>query len=575
MIWGLNEGRQGVPKTPALPSPSVAVESYVVNPTPARRGASVANTPASTVIATPGSGMPVHRWSHPKHSYTSTQPYNKFKESMQSFETDQHRQKQEISAHGHPHRHSKGFSSFAGKENIPLGTPLHLGAPFETPGGYTEYHYAEKQNDNSQWHEFLPTASNLDRHLTQTGFQAPTLPNVLPPAAPRYSHVNDILQPSAITSSTIAQPKNDQQNHQPFGPPSFANVTLPEPNTTSKSPSSSTPSSLFAIRKNAATQPPRPKLRELPGVAHLLDNAVDSEGSSLPATSMPVPNALLEAASSGAGLPPDVFAALLQQMWNQQLIQFASSAFLSGPQPSLWPHANSPAAPQPSALAPPGLYLPTDHTQSQGATEGEAPTARADAPVSVAQSPLRNARSIPLARLRDRSQSKANPADHELPLPVHDLAVGLEPSNMTSRASVAAKKAESVSPKAPRVAQSENQKLPAGGGYFVMGGGIQAQGPSIAYADKVKNSSSAVPPPASGPSAPRRESLTGGRRTKESGGLGVVGVLSSMAPSSSRGGGGRGRRVSSSGSSRQPSTAGSGPGFQRGENKSRAAVSAT
>lgn len=506
MIWGLHEQSPAAPKTPGIRRAPFSEQHSASHAAPEPlRGAAAVDTPASTVVVTPESAKFGTIWQHPKHSYTSSAPYLKFKRSMQAGSRVGPLQSTNIdpSLLTHTDPPMKLGPPFRGKENAPLGPPFLLGSEqFETPGGYTEYHYVNEDHLNPLWREFVPT-SHHDVSENAT-------------LAPHHSAVTRSLRSASLdatayraydrintdTNSIIEEENLSNQVvdavQMTSGLAPFDNIPSAPPQATDSRASSipnstdsiSTPS-IFAVRKTPRSQLHRPKLRDHPALAELLSNqTLHTSTDSHTGLTNPITSDIRQLSFS-LGVAPEALLDSLQKLRTQKFTESTVHindslpfAFIAAPSSN----AYTPSNPLKSPALPPGIKIP-DHllTVSPGtrASIAVSPSSTRDEKPLHPSGALRNPRSIPLARLRHKNQQNfsrtADSTDSSVPFPiVNDPAADSHSSSIAN--------ASSDNQDRENDAETAGAVQDVAGGRLVMGAGIQAQGPPLhsGFAAKTK-----------------------------------------------------------------------------------------
>lgn len=368
-----------------------------------------------------------------------------------------------------------------------LGSPLQLGTEeFATPGGFTEYHYVE----NPDWQEFVPNNGPIQPSVPPPRSQQ--LLGILAPAT--AAPVNGKLTPTPLPSSqplqpTVFRPREGQNPHLSSqqhanksvytdAPRSAAENSSPEASNTRSSPS------IFAIRKAPPPQPPRPKLRDIPVIANLMANTSPDVNLTLAIEPNlgPIPSADLLTLGRSMGITPEILSDSLRRFWHEHMAQLTANVPAAA-NPLLIPttprstaespsiaHARTSSLPDPPF--PPGINIPSALLNAAAAASPASTPAPQIPNTNKPSCALGNARSIPLARLRNKSVSTLTPVveadDEASPMPItNDLAIGLP----SSASAVVEKKGAPVP--APEV-------VPKSLGLEIMGSGIQASGPKTA-----------------------------------------------------------------------------------------------
>lgn len=507
MIWGLHELPPVAPKTPGVRR-ALSVEQQSENHPASElpQDTAAANTPASTVVVTPESVRFDTVWQHPKLSYTSSAPYTKFKRSMQTGFGVAQLQSANIDSDLLPHndRHVKLRPSFSGQENAPLGSPFLLGEEqFETPGGYTEYRYVNEEDSNPLWQEFVPPSHHeVPEHLPLASHNLAAAPS-LKSTPPSVCHMPNETDPNLASEENLNIPQAQAADAiktpglgQSISISSGAGLAY-GPRTSSVPNSSDLTNAppIFAVRKAPRSQPHRPKLRDHPALAELLSNPLFPTGPGRPAVpEKPLSPDIRELALS-LGVAPEALADSLQKLRTRKFTDPAVHSNNSHPFTSIASHGsdtgiNSLEFP----ASPPGIKIPEHLLIEPSETRvaiSATPSSARDATPAHPSGVLRNPRSIPLARLRNKNQHKfgrgTESTESSTPLPtVNDLEAGLLSAPIAKAT--------------PNIQERENGAEAGSvahdiaGGRVVMGAGIQAQGPRMlsGFATKSKKHSTAV-----------------------------------------------------------------------------------
>jgi hypothetical protein len=508
MIWGLHEQPPVAPKTPgARRAPLTEPQStnYSASETP--QDAAAANTPPSTVVATPESAKFGVVWQHPKLSFKSSAPYAKFKRSMQAVPRVGTLQSTNIGPDRFTYTdgHIKLGPSFSGKENAPLGSPFLLGdEQFETPGGYTEYRYINEDDSIPHWLEFVPISHHDPSEPATLASQHAAATQSLGSIsldATAYPTPNRFDSNSNIESENLNVPPNQAADGVKKNPALALSSPIPSEdvrptNSIHNSTELTATTSIFAVRKAPRSQLHRPKLRDHPALAELLSNQSLHASSDRP-TSLTIPPPLdIGDLALSLGVAPEALADSLQKLRTQKFTEPAANANNSPPFAIVAAHdsnARTPSNPAEVPALPPGIKIP-EHllTRSSGtsvAFPNELFSIRDEKP-SHPFGVLRNPRSIPLARLRNKNQhrlartSDLNESSTPLPI-INDLEAGLPPGPIA---------------KTPYIPESKHDTEMGGTvqdvarGRVVIGAGIQAQGPPMlsGFASKSKKHASVV-----------------------------------------------------------------------------------
>lgn len=491
MIWGLHEQPPGTPKTPGahrVPLTDPQSSNYSAPETPLYTAA--ADTPASTVVATPESAKFGAVWQHPKLSYKSSAPYAKFQRSMQAGPLVETGPDRFIHSDGHTK-----LPSSSGRENALLQSPFLLGdEQFETPGGYTEYHYVNEDNSTANWQEFVPISyRNPSEHATSaTHHAARTLslgsasldaPAYLKPG--RIDLNSNTDGENAPLSQTIDDVKKISALDEPGSLPSEVWQALDSrTDSIRNSIELATTPSIFAVRKALRSQPHRPKLRDHPALTELLSSQSLRADSDRP-TGLTIPPPLdIGKLALSLGVAPEALADSIQKLRTQKFPEPATHTNSSQPFALVAAHDSNacpPSNPEEPAL-PPGIKIPERLLAGSSGTNIAFSNESLDDKPLHPSGALRNPRSIPLTRLRNRNQHRLTSELNKssVPLPItNDLEAGL-PSGPFAKTSNILESTHDTERGAVR---------DVAGGRVVMGAGIQAQGPSMlsGFAAKQKN----------------------------------------------------------------------------------------